>query len=405
MLELRLPPAALPAQSFLASTFQRAAVATLVTVLVLPVFVISVAAQAAAVLVSANWLIYPTAVISVIYSMLLIILNNRRLPTGLHLTLIIVQIAFAVMYGVVPYSTFSIVAASIVSFIAMFCCLHLSFMVAFQPTRVALICSTQPSPNRNVRVTVQLASPEIVSQENSSYEESDNFKFFCPICMLFYASAFKAKCCDNQICNDCTVSLLRGHHLAERITLLPPPYSYPLNCPYCRTETLHLEKTQHSEKGRRYEDSPAVKDALSRARARAFEPSPLRAGDNFDKLKSKLVSFVAPQPPVEQPSQRCDGIAPTRLFTQPDSENAPPVRSTLSHSHGVQPLKVPPVLHAQTLLPPVAPKRRPALQSLSEHEAAHRANSVALADQEVLPNCVTLPASLVVNPVALDATS
>jgi len=157
---------------------------------------------------------------------------------------------------------------------------------------------------------------------NSSEDPSDDCRYYCPLCMLYYECVFEAKCCGHTICDECAVDFYKTANKgvatpgtfddgAEASIPLTPRLTssetLSVECPHCRHEVLEMKLITPGEAGdhlRNYEDSPAVatrtpgRGSLSRGLAR---PSPLKVGDSFEKMKAKLVPFEsnsAGKPPL-----------------------------------------------------------------------------------------------------------
>lgn len=49
------------------------------------------------------------------------------------------------------------------------------------------------------------------SQDNAPAEKATgSHKYYCPLCMLYYAEVYKTHCCNNYVCQECSVMYISG---------------------------------------------------------------------------------------------------------------------------------------------------------------------------------------------------
>lgn len=52
--------------------------------------------------------------------------------------------------------------------------------------------------------------------DNSPVDNSDNkHQYFCPICMLYYSEVYKTRCCNNYMCQECSVMYVSGERYLQ----------------------------------------------------------------------------------------------------------------------------------------------------------------------------------------------
>eukprot|EP00659_Diplonema_papillatum_P004740 gene4740-7284_t len=98
------------------------------------------------------------------------------------------------------------------------------------------------------------------------------FRYFCPLCMVYFRAMQRTKCCANYICSFCDadVTRMKGSNATP--------------CPYCCAGGLHCEHVASEDAVRTYHDSPRGAGTTLSVDA----ASPIRVGANFDELSRKL---------------------------------------------------------------------------------------------------------------------
>ena len=185
--------------------------------------------------------------------------------------------------------------------------------------------------------------------KNSAMDPTDDCRYYCPLCMMYFECVYEAKCCGHSICDECAAGLLDVAAMnlgdAESSTAssnvpvvesdedsLIPEASFPLTpnctstkmlpleCPFCRNDGLALKviEADGGDHLRNYEDSPVPADKSTpsghhcepctpNGSLRAIRPSPLKVGDSFEKMMSKMIP-LEPAPLPARPTSR-EGIA------------------------------------------------------------------------------------------------
>lgn len=98
--------------------------------------------------------------------------------------------------------------------------------------------------------------------------ERDVFKYYCPICMLYFKEIYKSSCCGHYICFSC-VNLLQ--HKAGRNYSVAMDCRLLTSCPLCRSDGVLLNHVVN-ETPRSYEDSPRARDLLLSVQLRECAP-------------------------------------------------------------------------------------------------------------------------------------
>lgn len=176
---------------------------------------------------------------------------------------------------------------------------------------------------------------------HSSMDHSDDCRYYCPLCMMYFECVYETKCCGHTVCDECVEGLLETAGLVHDgdddagempIPLTPRCTSskeLPVPCPFCRKEGLTLKVITPGEAGdhlRNYEDSPSVAqrpDGTPSNRSSRNsgantssggtwqpKPSPLKIGDSFEKMMSKMVPLdprLQGSQPSGQPSSQLAG--------------------------------------------------------------------------------------------------
>ncbi|KAG2378501.1 hypothetical protein C9374_008140 [Naegleria lovaniensis] len=73
--------------------------------------------------------------------------------------------------------------------------------------------------------------------------EKEAFRYYCPICMMYFKFIFKVECCSQYICKYCMEELLESHK----------------DCPYCLHANVKFKQVESNEQVRDYNDEPLIK--------------------------------------------------------------------------------------------------------------------------------------------------
>lgn len=170
----------------------------------------------------------------------------------------------------------------------------------------------------------------VEGMKKSAMDPTDDCRYYCPLCMMYFQCVYEAKCCGHTICDECAGGLLdvatmnlgdpaatatssSGVQPDDEDGLIPEASfpltpnctstkKLPLECPFCRNDGLSLKiiEAEAGEHLRNYEDSPMAARELTPSAGhceactpngslRAIRPSPLKVGDSFEKMMSKMV--------------------------------------------------------------------------------------------------------------------
>lgn len=184
--------------------------------------------------------------------------------------------------------------------------------------------------------------PSVQGLRNCSVDASDECKYYCPLCMMYYESVYETKCCGHTICDECVSSILEqagrnsdvirsdlvtspadvpAAECEMSVPLTPRCTSstvLPVQCPFCRKDDLELKVITggSGDHLRNYDDSPGIANNEGETPSRAGnrtpngswlhpKPSPLKIGDSFEKMMAKmqpLQSTGAPGPASGSPA-------------------------------------------------------------------------------------------------------
>jgi len=146
---------------------------------------------------------------------------------------------------------------------------------------------------------------------------AEEYKFFCPLCMMFYKNIREVPCCKQYICTFCLGDFLHakqpsppavatGEGGEPSAAAPPPPQPQPpegmiprgVACPHCATisEGKPLRLLDSNQEARSYVDSPTTTADLARQTSGDPAHSPLKVGDDFQTMARKMLPFEAPPP-------------------------------------------------------------------------------------------------------------
>jgi len=148
-------------------------------------------------------------------------------------------------------------------------------------------------------------------------KQAEEFKFFCPVCMMFFRSILEIDCCKQSICSFCLTE-----HVSKRMQLggvaAPPAtdgvYRKPMlpagiPCPQCAQVQKGRAQTLRTVEGLDevrvpYVTSPSTSQHLEEISSRREHSngalSPLKVGDDFQTMARKMLPFDVGESVVEE---------------------------------------------------------------------------------------------------------
>lgn len=100
--------------------------------------------------------------------------------------------------------------------------------------------------------------------------ERESYKYFCPVCMLYFRDVLTTSCCRNYVCYSCALQFVRGKHgVDSEASAIPVQLAKEQECMHCRSAGLQLEYAQVDQLVRSYDDSPNTRKLLMRLKASA----------------------------------------------------------------------------------------------------------------------------------------
>lgn len=134
---------------------------------------------------------------------------------------------------------------------------------------------------------------DVSMAETPSGPAAGVYRFYCPLCMLYFKSIHRMSCCEQYVCRFCFADYgqRRGARLPslenERVVQLPSDVA----CPCCSASgrEIHAERVEQGEPARSYDDSPRTKASMPAIRETLL--SPVRVGASFDDMRRKMLSF------------------------------------------------------------------------------------------------------------------
>ena len=132
-------------------------------------------------------------------------------------------------------------------------------------------------------------------------DEAQVFRYYCPLCMLFYNKMNKTVCCQHYLCKQCSLDYLESKGISFNGNLADlQAYDMLLreiDCPHCCRKGFKLLPMQDNESARNYqqakkqESTPLI--VATNVACSISAPSPLRVGESFENMKRKMVPFKA----------------------------------------------------------------------------------------------------------------
>lgn len=157
------------------------------------------------------------------------------------------------------------------------------------------------------------------------------FKYFCPMCFLHYKEHKRmlrcSQCCSHTICVSCAGDYLQTKGLpaakvttASQITSISHQVLTSIACPNCASAGFFPECIADSESVYSYFASPAKRSSIGPASpcpAALTYNSPLRAGDDYESLKRKMIKFPVRSPEESNLDREMNG---EKVGEEPDLE-------------------------------------------------------------------------------------
>jgi hypothetical protein len=119
--------------------------------------------------------------------------------------------------------------------------------------------------------------------------DAEVYKYYCPLCMLYFKNILKGACCGNYLCFACTRDYVASKGIVDLIhnvedLSLQEILLQEISCPNCFTQGFRPVYVSAGESIRDYSqrDQPGV---------RYYQPSPVRVGETFEDLKRKMISY------------------------------------------------------------------------------------------------------------------
>jgi len=97
-------------------------------------------------------------------------------------------------------------------------------------------------------------------------KDKDVFKYYCPICFIYFKDIYRSTCCRNYVCENCALE-----HISTKSKNDEEYYTVPLKrldnipCPSCGSDHVLFEKVTEQEIPRSYQESPHTKSLLMSA--------------------------------------------------------------------------------------------------------------------------------------------
>jgi hypothetical protein len=172
-------------------------------------------------------------------------------------------------------------------------------------TNVSVSDSSQleiPTQLRSLLTPLNFSTPEASPRSCRAYtpvgEDAAIYCYYCPLCMQYYKDMMKSMCCGHHICNTCCKDYLKGKGVSMK-TFLNKSFTgnswSTIVCPNCSTVGFSAKEVEANESHRDYARTPLQEMSSRSARRRLVQGhgdnSPLRAGDDFETLKRKMVPF------------------------------------------------------------------------------------------------------------------
>lgn len=172
--------------------------------------------------------------------------------------------------------------------------------------------TNHPSTSSSPRVIVDMSTHVPYTPHGP---EADLFKYYCPLCMLYYKNILKVPCCGNYVCFSCTKDYVstKGLDHVRHLEDLETNFILlaEITCPNCFNRGFCPSHVGSHEMVRDYSmhDEPNV--------PRYNQPSPVRVGESFEDLKRKMIPFKAMQGNNTNDNQPGPGAASSSAVNLP----------------------------------------------------------------------------------------
>mmetsp|Transcript_2000 Transcript_2000/g.5714 ORF Transcript_2000/g.5714 Transcript_2000/m.5714 type:complete len:236 (+) Transcript_2000:346-1053(+) len=136
----------------------------------------------------------------------------------------------------------------------------------------------------------------VAMPQTPSGAAADIYRFYCPLCMLYFKSIHRMSCCLHHVCCFCLAEYTSRQSIdvpAVNDSVQSSMLRQGLPCPCCGVsrEGITIEKVAPGEQPRVYGDSPRTKAMLPAITESMF--SPVKIGDNFEVIRRKMITFEA----------------------------------------------------------------------------------------------------------------
>lgn len=137
---------------------------------------------------------------------------------------------------------------------------------------------------------------EFAMADTPSGKAASLYRFYCPLCMLYFKSIHRMSCCEQYVCSFCFAEYGHRHSIklpslldTEGAVQLPAS----LACPCCTASgrEIFAEPVKQGEQPRSYDDSPRTKASMPAITESLL--SPVKVGESFDDMRRKMLTFEA----------------------------------------------------------------------------------------------------------------
>ena len=186
------------------------------------------------------------------------------------------------------------------------------------------------------------------------------FKYYCPLCMLFFKEIMKSGCCGNYICMDCFTGYLQSKGIDNSFTkdtetMLKNVILEDITCPHCLHNGFQPSFVGEHDEIRDYSrkipilQMESIVNRSGSSKNNPPPPSPLRIGESFEDLKRKMIPYklqsrLAPVLTSEESSGslKCLGSSTSCLSVGDDTETNPVIPLLDFEAAGRSPVANPP---------------------------------------------------------------
>lgn len=121
-------------------------------------------------------------------------------------------------------------------------------------------------------------------------KDKDIYKYFCPICFMYYKEIHKTTCCKNYVCFPCALAHVNRRMPCNPLLTVLPDQVLPIGCPACAISELLFVPVDQQEPVRAYFESPHTKELIDAAEARKNGLLQVEDAD-LSKIKKKMLDF------------------------------------------------------------------------------------------------------------------